>query len=111
MDLVSALYDAAESFPKRETYSLTDQMRRAAVSVPSNIAEGQAHYTDREFRYFLRRSRGSLAELETQVMIAHQRNYLSKSQAADVLRRTEEVSRIVSGLINSLGQQIPMSAI
>jgi four helix bundle protein len=53
---------------------LTDQMRRAAVSVPSNIAEGQAHYTDREFRHFLRRSRGSLAELETQVMIARQRN-------------------------------------
>jgi four helix bundle protein len=80
MDLVSALYDATESFPKRETYSLTDQMRRAAVSVPGNIAEGQAHYTDREFRHFLRRSRGSVAELETQVMIVRQRNYLSESK-------------------------------
>jgi four helix bundle protein len=109
MDLVSALYDATESFPKRETYSLTDQMRRAAVSVPSNIAEGQAHYTDREFRHFLRRSRGSLAELETQVMIARQRNYLS--QASELLKRTDEVSRILSGLINKLGQQIPLSAI
>ena len=83
MDLVSALYDTTESFPKRETFSLTDQMRHAAVSVPSNIAEGQAHYTDREFRHFLRLSRGSLAELETQVLIARQRNYLSESQAAD----------------------------
>jgi four helix bundle protein len=83
MDLVSALYDATESFPKREIFSLTDQMRRAAVSVPSNIAEGQAHYTDREFHHFLRLSRGSLAELETQVLIARQRNYLSESQAAD----------------------------
>jgi four helix bundle protein len=111
MDLVSALYDATESFPKRETYSLTDQMRRAAVSVPSNIAEGRAHYTDREFRHFLRRSRGSVAELETQVMIARQRNYLSESQASELLKRTDEVSRILSGLINSLGQQLPSSSI
>jgi four helix bundle protein len=111
MDLVSALYDATESFPKRETYSLTDQMRRAAVSVRSNIAEGQAHYTDREFRHFLRRSRGSPAELETQVMIARRRDYLSESQAAELLKRTDEVSRILSGLINSLAQQIPSSAI
>jgi four helix bundle protein len=105
MELVSALYDATESFPKREIFSLTDQMRRAAVSVPSNIAEGQAHYSDREFRYFLRRSRGSLAEFETQVLIARQRNYLSESQAEELLKRTDEVSRILSGLINSLAQQ------
>jgi four helix bundle protein len=111
MDLVSALYDATESFPKRETYSLTDQMRQAAVSVPSNIAEGQAHYSDREFRYYLRRSRGSLAELETQVVIARQRKYLSESQAEELLGRSAEVSRILSGLINSLGQTIPSSAI
>jgi four helix bundle protein len=110
MELVSALYDATASFPKRETYSLTDQMRRAAVSVPGNIAEGQAHYTDREFRHFLRRSRGSLAELETQVLIARQRNYLSEPEAADLLKRTAEVSRVLSGLINALGQQIPLSA-
>jgi four helix bundle protein len=111
MDLVSALYDATESFPKRETYSLTDQMRRAAVSVPSNIAEGQAQYTDREFRHFLRRSRGSLAELETQILIARQRNYLSDSQTAELLKRTDKVSRILSGLIHSLELQIPLSAI
>lgn len=109
--LVSALYDATESFPKRETYSLTDQMRRAAISVPSNIAEGQAHYTNREFRHFLRRSRGSLAELETQVLIARQRDYLSESQAAELLKRSAEVSRVVSGLINSLEPQSPTSAI
>jgi four helix bundle protein len=66
MELVSALYDATEAFPKRETYSLADQIRRTAVSVPSNIAEGQAHHSERDFRRFLRDSRGSLAELETQ---------------------------------------------
>ena len=57
MDLVNAIYDATDSFPKRETYSLTDQIRRAAVSIPSNIAEGQAHYSNREFLHYLRHSR------------------------------------------------------
>jgi four helix bundle protein len=102
MDLVSILYDATEAFPKHEIYSLTNQMRRAAVFVPSNIAEEQAHYPNREFRHFLRHSRGSLAELETQVLIAQRRNYLSELQAAELLKRADEVSRILSGLINSL---------
>ena len=105
MDLVSILYDATEAFPKHEIYSLTNQMRRAAVSVPSNIAEGQAHYSNREFRHFLRHSRGSLAELETQVLIAQRRNYLSDLQAAELLKRADEVSRILSGLINSLKEK------
>ena len=66
MDLVVEIYATTEQFPSREKFSLTDQIRRAAVSVPSNIAEGQAHYSHREFLHFLRHSRGSLAELETQ---------------------------------------------
>ena len=66
MDLVADVYRATDSFPRREVYSLTDQIRRAAVSVPSNIAEGQAHYSRREFLHFLRHAAGSLAELETQ---------------------------------------------
>ena len=105
MDLVSIPYDATEAFPKHEIYSLTNQMRRAAVSVPSNIAEGQSHYSNREFRHFLRRSRGSLAELETQVLIAQRRNYLSELQAAELVKRADEVSRILSGLINSLKEK------
>ena len=94
MDLVSAVYDATDAFPKREVCSLTDQIRRAAVSVPSNIAEGQAHYSNREFLHFLRHARGSLAELETQLLIAERRNYLSGTQAADLLKRANELSRI-----------------
>ena len=70
MDLVESVYKVTEAFPKREVYSLTDQIRRAAVSIPSNIAEGQAHFTNREFVHYLRHSRGSLAELETQLLIA-----------------------------------------
>jgi len=60
MDLVADVYRITDTFPKREVYSLTDQMRRAAVSVPSNIAEGQAHYSKPEFLHFLRHSSGSL---------------------------------------------------
>ena len=102
MDLVNTVYDVTEGFPKREIYSLTDQMRRPAVSIPSNIAEGQAHYSSREFIHYLRHSRGSLAELETQILIAQRRQYLSVSQAEHILLLANELSRIVSGLINSL---------
>ncbi|MGC2476343.1 MAG: four helix bundle protein [Candidatus Sulfotelmatobacter sp.] len=105
MDLVHAIYDATDRFPRRETYSLTDQIRRAAVSIPSNIAEGQAHFSNREFLHYLRHSRGSLAELETQLLIAQKRNYLIDSDAAALLKRADELSRILSGLINSLKQK------
>jgi len=105
MDLVNAVYDATDDFPKREVYSLTDQIRRAAVSVPTNIAEGQAHYNPREFLHFLRHSRGSLAELETQILIAERRKYLSGSSAQNLLKCTNEVGRILSGLINSLREK------
>jgi four helix bundle protein len=82
MDLITMVYDATEAFPRRETYSLADQMRRAAVSIPSNIEEGKAHFSRGEFRHFLRHSSGSLAELETQILIAQRRNYLTESQTA-----------------------------
>ena len=81
MDLVTDVYAVTEDFPKREVYSLTDQIRRAAVSIPSNVAEGQAHFNNREFRHFLRHSRGSLAELETQVLIAQRLRYLPDPSA------------------------------
>ena len=111
MHLVHAIYDATDKFPRRETYSLTDQIRRAAVSIPSNIAEGQAHYSNREFLHYLRHSRGSLAELETQLLIAHKRNYLIDSDAADLLKSADELSRILSGLINSLKQKETQSGV
>jgi four helix bundle protein len=105
MQLVNSVYDVTDAFPKRETYSLTDQLRRAAVSIPSKFAEGQAHDSNREFLHFLRHSRGSLAEFETQLLIAQRRNYLSESQAGTILTQTEEVGRILSGLINSLKER------
>jgi len=74
MELVAAVYDATDVFPPHEMYGLVSQLRRAAVSVPSNIAEGKSHYSNRDFVRFLRHSRGSLAEIETQVLIAEHRN-------------------------------------
>jgi len=102
MELVIAVYDATDGFPKREMYSLTDQIRRASVSIPSNIAEGQAHYSHREFLHYLRHARGSLAELETQILIAQKRLYLPDSLAKDLLQKMDELNRILSGLISSI---------
>jgi four helix bundle protein len=102
MDLVEAVYKITETFPKREVYSLTDQIRRAAVSIPSNIAEGRAHYSNREFIHYLRHSRGSLAEVETQLRISVRLHYLPQAEADALLKQTDELGRILSGLINSL---------
>ncbi len=77
-------------------------MRRAAVSIPSNIAEGYARFSRKEFKHFLRNSRGSLAELETQVILSKDLGYLKETEAAELLKATDEVGRILSGLISSL---------
>jgi len=102
MDLVESVYRISDRFPRREMYSLVDQVRRAAVSVPSNIAEGQAHRSRREFAHFLQHSRGSLAEIETQLLIAVRLHYIDQSAAAPVLNQVAEVGRIVNGLVASL---------
>lgn len=102
MELVAVIYDATEGFPPSEQFGLVSQLRRAAVSVPSNIAEGKAHYSNRDFVRFLRHARGSLAEIETQVLIAQQRAYLSSPTVTALTERLDELGRILSGLINSL---------
>ena len=102
MDLVVDIYTVTERFPKHELYGLTSQIRRAAVSVPSNIAEGQAHYSKLEFRHFLRHAQGSVAELETQILIAQRLKYLDDEAAQRLTRRAEEVGRIINGLIASI---------
>ena len=102
MDLVTEVYRTTDSFPKREVYSLTDQIRRAAVSVPSNIAEGQAHFSKAEFSHFLRHSAGSLAELETQILIAERLEYTGRDQIQALLKLVIEVGKLLNGLINSL---------
>jgi four helix bundle protein len=102
MDLVTNVYQTTDGFPKREVYSLTDQIGRAAVSVPSNIAEGQAHFSKAEFSHFLRHSAGSLAELETQLLIAERLEYTGYDQIQLLLKQVVEVGKLLNGLINSL---------
>jgi len=102
MDLVTDIYRATREFPRDELYGLTNQLRRAAVSVPSNIAEGQAHFSQKEFRHFLSHSRGSLAEIETQLAIAHNLSYLNPQQTQPLLDKAAELGKILNGLIASL---------
>ena len=101
MILVVQIYRATRTFPKDELYGLTSQLRRAAVSVPSNIAEGQARYSRREFHHFLANARGSLAEVETQIMLASDLAYLPSKEADVLLIKAAEVGRILNGLIAS----------
>src|SRR5271154_2866260 len=102
MELVTAVYDATDGFPSQEQFGLVSQLRRAAVSVPSNIAEGKAHYSNRDFTRFLRIARGSLAEIETQMLIAHKRRYLPDAAVTKLTQQLDELGRILSGLIRSL---------
>jgi four helix bundle protein len=100
MSLVKLVYRLTTTFPKEEIFGLTSQMRRAAVSVPSNIAEGAARSGTREFVQFLGMARGSLSELETQLLIAKELDYTTDSPELDAL--IEELFRVMSGLIGSL---------
>jgi len=102
MQLVTTIYEVSDRFPKREWFGLTSQLRRAAVSVPSNIAEGQARFSHKEFIRFLRNARGSLAEIETQVLIAGNLNYISSSASEELIERVNEVSRIVIALTTAI---------
>jgi four helix bundle protein len=102
MDLVESVYESTETFPRREMFGMTNQIRRAAVSVPSNIAEGQGRGTTQDFLRFLCIARGSLQELETQLLIANRLRYLTDEGKAELINRTTEISRIINGLIRSL---------
>ncbi len=97
MDLVTDIYTATLTFPKAEMYGLSSQMRRAAVSVPSNIAEGATRQSEKEFIQFLCIALGSASELETQVLMAERLRYLDS--AAPILTRIDSVTRLLNGLI------------
>jgi four helix bundle protein len=102
MDLVVVVYRYTASFPKEEMFGLTSQLRRAAVSIPSNIAEGQGRRTTKEFVNFLAIARGSLQEVETQLFIAERLNYLTGAALAEITKLSSEVGRLICGLANSL---------
>ena len=100
MKLVTHIYEITKGFPDTEKFGLVSQMRRCAVSIPSNIAEGQARNTKGEFKQFIGIARGSIAELTTQILIAEQLGYIAEPQ--ETVKMADEVGRILTGLSQSL---------
>lgn len=102
MVLCQKVYKLSESFPKTETFGLTSQMRRSAVSIPSNIAEGKYRGTRKDFAQFLRIARGSTAELETQIILTINLGLTKKENLVEIESLIEEISKMLSVLINKL---------
>ena len=102
IDLVSIIYRLTKNFPNQEMYGLAAQLQRAAVSVPSNIAEGQARQHTGDFRRFLYIAAGSLAEIDTQLEIAKQLNYIADKNLVEVNQLIKELRKMIHGLINKL---------
>ena len=107
IDLAEAVYQATAQWPKDERFGLISQIRRASVSVASNIAEGSARRTTGEFLQFIGMSRGSLAETETQIIIAQRLRYLSEPAATNLLASAEEISRMLVALAGALRKRKP----
>lgn len=102
MDFVVAVYMATESFPKDERFGLTSQIRRAAVSVPANIAEGAGRQYPKEFIQFLSNAQGSASELETELLIARRLGYLKEDVYLDMRGTLDSIGRMIVGLSQSL---------
>ena len=105
IDLVTQVYLATQNFPKDELFGLTNQIRKAAISIPSNIAEGRGRLTKGEFKLFLGHARGSLAELETRIVIAKNLDYLDDIEGNKLLQQIAEVGRLLNGLLSSIKKQ------
>ncbi|MGC1363379.1 MAG: four helix bundle protein [Silvibacterium sp.] len=104
MQLARDVYETTQGFPRKEIFGLTSQLCRAAVSVPSNIAEGHGRLSDKAFAVFLGQARGSLYELETQLEFAKSLGYLPESQLQKLLAESSEIGRMLNGLLKTLRQ-------
>ncbi|MDP9369052.1 MAG: four helix bundle protein [Chloroflexota bacterium] len=102
MDLAEATYRATGDWPTDERYKLTDQVRRSAISIPSNIAEGQGRGSTREFAYHLSVAHGSLCELETQLRLSQRLSYVDATVLDALLQQAAEVGRLIQGLLRKL---------
>ena len=105
MDLVEEVYRLTKGFPKEELYGLTNQIRRAAGSVPSNIAEGQTRAHVKEFFQFLSTAQGSLAEVQTQIELAGRLKYLSEEQVQAVIEKADSLAKQLYALRHSLADR------
>jgi four helix bundle protein len=106
MALARDVYGLTEAFPKSEIFGLTSQIRRAAVSVPSNIAEGRGRMTQKSFAVFLSQARGSLYELETQIELARDLGFADKNEANAVIATAADISRMLHGLLGKVRQDV-----
>lgn len=106
MVLVTDVYALTKTFPREEIYGLTSQTRRAAASVPANIAEGQGRRLGREFHQFLGNARGSLMELDTHLELALRVGYMSMEQHTGIREKLDEVGRILNGLMRSIASDV-----
>ena len=106
MKLAEDIYRTTESFPSRETYALANQLQRAAVSIPSNIAEGHARGTTKDYLRFISIARGSLAEAETQLELAQRLGYIQTHELESLLSETNEIGRMLHGLRTSLNAKL-----
>ena len=102
MDLATDVYMLLNNLPCEERYALADQIRRSCVSIPSNIAEGQARNSSKEFIHFLSISRGSLAELETQLLLCIRLKYLNNSALTEIFERMKNIDKMISSLMHKL---------
>jgi len=98
VDFVIAVYKLTESFPREEKFGLTSQIRRAAVSIPANIAEGAARQSGKEFIHFLSMAQGSASELATELLIAHRLGYLSEETYSEMSAQLDSIGRMIIGL-------------
>lgn len=106
VDLAVLVYRSTESFPAAERFGLTIQLRRAAVSVPSNIAEGQSRKSARDFLRFLHIAEGSLAEIETQLEIARQLNWINEQPLHSLLNECQEIGKMLNGLTRAIHNKL-----
>lgn len=104
MALARQAYTLTSGLPKSEAYGLLTQIRRAAVSVPSNIAEGHGRLTDSQFRHFLGNARGSLYEMQTQIELAGSLGYIDDNLVRELMTNGGEVARLINGLVSVLGR-------
>ena len=105
IDLVTLIYKYTAEYPKDEVYGLTSQIRRCAVSIPSNIAEGSARTTKKDFSYFLAIALGSVAELETQLIISRNLNFLSEAVLDELISELISIRRMTLGLRKSINKE------
>jgi len=104
MELVIEIYQLTDNFPSKEQFGLISQMRRAAISIPSNIAEGAGRMSSKEFEHFLSISLGSCFELETQIIISHDLNFIQNDLSSEIEQKINEIQKMIRGLQKSLEQ-------